>query len=337
MNILVTGGYGFIGSNLIKEIIRTTSHSVLNIDCLTYASNLESLEEVENSSRYTFKKLDICDEHGLTELFDSNNIDCIMHLAAESHVDNSIENPSAFINTNILGTYNLLQIATKYFNTIDKVNKDRFRFIHISTDEVFGSLGINDDKFNEDTAYDPSSPYSASKASSDHLVRAWGRTYNFPFIISNCSNNYGPFQNDEKLIPQTIHNAINAKNIPIYGDGKQIRDWLFVQDHAKALLKILKDGVVGESYNVGGSNEKTNLEVVNTICHILDALIPNKPIEIKSFADLITHVQDRPGHDYRYAINSSKLNNLGWYADESFESGILKTVNWYIDKNSRIL
>ena len=332
MNILVTGGYGFIGSNLIKEIIRNTSHSVLNIDALTYASNLESLEEVENSPRYTFKKLDICDVSELSELFNGNNIDCIIHLAAESHVDNSIENPSTFINTNIIGTFNLLQISTKYFNTIDKVNRDRFRFIHVSTDEVFGSLGINDSKFNENTAYDPSSPYSASKASSDHLVRAWGRTYNLPFIISNCSNNYGPFQNDEKLIPLTIHNAINAKNIPIYGDGKQIRDWLFVQDHAKALLKILKDGVVGESYNIGGSNEKTNLEVVNTICQILDDLIPNKPI--KSYVDLITHVQDRPGHDYRYAINSSKLNDLGWYADESFESGILKTVSWYIDNNN---
>jgi len=333
MNILVTGGYGFIGSSLIKEILETTSHSVINIDDLTYASNLKSLEEIETSSRYSFKKINICDMKELEKLFNENNIDSVIHLAAESHVDNSIENPATFINTNIFGTFNLLQISTKYFNSMEKIRKKDFRFIHVSTDEVFGSLGLDDDKFNEDTPYDPSSPYSASKASSDHLVRAWGRTYKLPFIISNCSNNYGPFQNNEKLIPLSISNALNGKKIPIYGKGNQIRDWLYVRDHAKALLKILKYGLIGESYNIGGSNEKTNLEVVTIICRNLDNLIHKKPLNIKSFTTLISHVEDRPGHDYRYAINSSKINKLGWLPDESFESGIIKTVDWYFNKS----
>tara|TARA_B100000886_G_scaffold334204_1_gene289352 strand:+ start:678 stop:1712 length:1035 start_codon:yes stop_codon:yes gene_type:complete len=331
MKILVTGGAGFIGGAVIRHIISKTSFDVINVDKLTYAGNLDSLKEIENSSRYNFEKVDICDEEGICRIFDKYQPTMIMHLAAESHVDRSITGPFEFLRTNILGTYNLLQQSLKYYSKKNNLNKKQFKFHHISTDEVFGDLENDNDFFNELTPYAPSSPYSASKASSDHLVRAWGRTYDLPYVITNCSNNYGPYHYPEKLIPATILNALNGSKINIYGKGDQIRDWLYVDDHASALLDVIINSSNGETYNIGGNNEKTNIEVVETICEILEELSPIKPKSINRYCDLITHVEDRPGHDRRYAIDSSKIQNeLGWKPKENFESGLRKTVEWYL-------
>lgn len=329
MNVIVTGGAGFIGSAVIRHLIANTDHQVLNLDKLTYAGNLQSLNEVALHEQYTFSKVDICNKQALEEVFESFQPDLIMHLAAESHVDRSISGPSEFINTNIIGTFNLLEVSRSYFLSAEK---HHFRFHHVSTDEVFGDLHGTDNLFEESTPYAPSSPYSASKAASDHLVRAWGRTYNLPIVLSNCSNNYGPYQFPEKLIPVTILNALSGKNLPIYGDGSQIRDWLYVEDHAKALVEVALNGKDGESYNIGGHNEKSNLEVVHTICDILNELVVEKPKNITDFKDLITHVTDRPGHDKRYAIDATKIaQELGWTPDESFETGIRKSIQWYLE------
>ena len=328
MRFLITGGAGFIGSAVIRELINNTNHSVINLDKLTYAGNLQSLESVSSSDRYIFEKVDICDTKEVKRVFEVYKPDIVMHLAAESHVDRSIDDANDFIQTNIVGTYTLLERAKDYFSTLDKDKKDIFRFHHISTDEVYGDLDGTDDLFTETTSYSPSSPYSASKASSDHLVRAWQRTYNFPTLITNCSNNYGPFHFPEKLIPLVILNALDNKSLPIYGKGEQIRDWLFVEDHARALIKVATQGIIGETYNIGGHNEKKNIEVVETICSILDKKVPkNKP-----YKDLITFVKDRPGHDVRYAIDASKIaKDLDWRPEETFESGLEKTIEWYLN------
>lgn len=332
MKILITGGAGFIGSALARLIISQYDHKLLNIDKLTYAGNLDSLAEVSNSNRYSFNQVDISDRQTLDRIFDQYKPTVIMHLAAESHVDRSIDGPADFINTNILGTFNLLETARQYYNSLNSDNKKKFRFHHISTDEVYGDLVGTHDLFTEQTSYSPSSPYSASKAASDHLVRAWGRTYGLPVIITNCSNNYGPYHFPEKLIPHMILNALHAKPLPIYGDGLQIRDWLYVEDHAKALMKVVIDGKIGETYNIGGHNEKTNLEVVKFICDLLEELAPDKPVGVRKYHDLITFVKDRPGHDTRYAIDASKIEReLGWIPEETFETGLRKTVQWYLD------
>ncbi|EQA01013.1 dTDP-glucose 4,6-dehydratase [Glaesserella parasuis] len=330
--ILVTGGAGFIGSAVVRHIINDTQDSVINVDKLTYAGNLESLEAVENNPRYAFEQVDICDKAALERVFAQHQPDAVMHLAAESHVDRSIDGPAAFIETNIVGTYILLEVARSYWNSLPEERKSAFRFHHISTDEVYGDLEGSDDLFTETTPYAPSSPYSASKASSDHLVRAWLRTYGLPTIVTNCSNNYGPYHFPEKLIPLMILNALEGKKLPIYGNGQQIRDWLFVEDHARALYKVVTEGKVGETYNIGGHNEKANIEVVRTICHLLEELVSNKPTGVVKYEDLITFVTDRPGHDVRYAIDASKIEReLGWKPQESFESGIRKTVEWYLN------
>ncbi|HBC3489963.1 dTDP-glucose 4,6-dehydratase [Vibrio alginolyticus] len=335
MRILVTGGAGFIGSAVIRHIITNTNDSVVNIDKLTYAGNLESLTEVSGSDRYSFERVDICNREELERVFKQYNPDLVMHLAAESHVDRSIDGPSAFIETNIIGTYTMLEVSRNYWGQLDDTRKKIFRFHHISTDEVYGDLEGTSDLFTETTSYSPSSPYSASKASSDHLVRAWARTYQFPTVVTNCSNNYGPYHFPEKLIPLVILNALEGKALPIYGDGQQVRDWLFVEDHARALYLVATKGVLGETYNIGGHNEKTNLEVVTTICRILDKLRPNKLQNIKNYEELITFVADRPGHDLRYAIDASKIEKeLGWTPNESFESGIKKTVEWYLENTN---
>ncbi len=330
MNIIVTGGAGFIGSAVIRHIIKNTDNQVLNVDKLTYAGNLESLVDVENNPRYSFKQIDICDVEAVGQAFDDFQPDLIMHLAAESHVDRSIDGPAEFINTNIVGTYTLLEAARKYWQALEEEKKSTFKFHHISTDEVYGDLEGTTDLFTETTPYAPSSPYSASKASSDHLVRAWYRTYGLPVVITNCSNNYGPYHFPEKLIPLVILNALDGKPLPIYGKGNQIRDWLYVEDHARALYKVVTEGAIGETYNIGGHNEKQNIEVVKTICAILDELQPqsnNKPYE-----SLITFVTDRPGHDVRYAIDASKIkSDLDWTPKETFDSGIRKTVEWYLN------
>ncbi|MFH4893838.1 dTDP-glucose 4,6-dehydratase [Vibrio diabolicus] len=341
MKLLITGGAGFIGSAVIRHIINNTSDSVVNVDKLTYAGNLESLAYIENNERYYFEKVDICNRTELDRVFAEHQPDAVMHLAAESHVDRSIDGPTAFIETNIVGTYALLEASRAYWNRLDESTKKVFRFHHISTDEVYGDLEGTDDLFTEETSYEPSSPYSASKASSDHLVRAWLRTYGLPTIVTNCSNNYGPYHFPEKLIPLMILNALDGKTLPVYGDGMQIRDWLFVEDHARALYKVVTEGVVGETYNIGGHNEKANIEVVKTICTLLDELVPNKPVGVEKYIDLIAYVTDRPGHDVRYAIDASKIEReLSWKPEETFESGIRKTVEWYLNNKewwSRVL
>ena len=330
MKILVTGGAGFIGSAVIRHIIHNTDDEVLNIDKLTYAGNLESLKEIDQNPRYTFQQIDICDKEALEKAFNSFQPNLVMHLAAESHVDRSIDGPAEFINTNIVGTYHLLEVARQYWQTLDDLDKQKSKFHHISTDEVYGDLEGTTDLFTESTPYAPSSPYSASKASSDHLVRAWHRTYGFPILVTNCSNNYGPYHFPEKLIPLVILNALDGKALPIYGKGNQIRDWLFVEDHARALYKVVTEGKLGETYNIGGHNEKQNIEVVKTICHILDELKPQE--NGQPYESLITFVKDRPGHDLRYAIDASKIaDKLNWTPTETFDSGIRKTVEWYLN------
>ena len=333
--ILITGGAGFIGSAVVRHIINATQDAVVNVDKLTYAGNLESLASVENDARYAFEKVDICDRAELERVFAHHQPDLVMHLAAESHVDRSIDGPAAFIETNIVGTYTLLEAARAYWNGLNDEKKSAFRFHHISTDEVYGDLHGTDDLFTETTPYAPSSPYSASKASSDHLVRAWLRTYGFPTIVTNCSNNYGPYHFPEKLIPLMILNALDGKPLPVYGDGMQIRDWLYVEDHARALYQVVTEGEIGETYNIGGHNEKANIEVVKTICALLEELVPNKPVGVEHYADLITYVKDRPGHDVRYAIDAAKIGReLGWKPQETFESGIRKTVEWYLNNKT---
>ena len=334
MKILVTGGAGFIGSAVIRHIIDNTDDSVVNVDKLTYAGNLESLASVSDNERYAFEQVDICDRAALDALLQRHQPDAIMHLAAESHVDRSIDGPAAFMETNIIGTYTLLEAARQYWNNLDETAQQSFRFHHISTDEVYGDLEGPEDLFTETTPYAPSSPYSASKASSDHLVRAWLRTYGFPTLITNCSNNYGPYHFPEKLIPLMILNALEGKPLPVYGQGTQVRDWLYVEDHARALYKVATEGKVGETYNIGGHNEKQNIEVVHTLCDLLEELVPNKPEGLNQYRDLITHVQDRPGHDLRYAIDASKIEReLGWAPEETFETGIRKTVQWYLENS----
>ena len=333
MKILVTGGCGFIGSNFVLQQINTTQNTILNLDKLTYAGNLNNLSKVSKDPRYEFVQGDICDSNLVSNTISYFHPDAIVHFAAESHVDRSIHGPMDFVNTNIVGTATLLNVARKYIEAkSQKPEAGNFRFLHVSTDEVFGSLG-DDGLFTETTPYDPSSPYSASKAGSDHLVRAWTRTYGFPALITNCSNNYGPYQFPEKLIPLMIANCIDEKPLPIYGEGLNIRDWLFVEDHYDAIYSVLRNGTIGETYNIGGNNEISNIDIVNTICSILDELKPRSGG--KSYNNLITFVTDRPGHDFRYAIDATKINNkLGWSPKETLASGIRKTIQWYLDNES---
>ncbi|MRS92240.1 dTDP-glucose 4,6-dehydratase [Enterobacteriaceae bacterium RIT714] len=329
--ILVTGGAGFIGSAVVRHIIQHTADSVVVVDKLTYAGNLASLAPVANDPRFAFEHVDICDRDALKKVFSTWQPDVVMHLAAESHVDRSIDGPAVFIETNIVGTYNLLETARAFWSGLSGDKKTQFRFHHISTDEVYGDLHSTDDFFTETTPYAPSSPYSASKASSDHLVRAWQRTYGLPALVTNCSNNYGPYHFPEKLIPLVILNAVAGKPLPVYGNGQQIRDWLYVEDHARALYLVATQGKPGETYNIGGHNERKNLDVVTTICALLEELVPVKPGGVDHYRDLITYVADRPGHDLRYAIDASKIErDLGWTPQETFESGIRKTVQWYL-------
>jgi dTDP-glucose 4,6-dehydratase len=336
IKILVTGGAGFIGSAVIRHLIRHTDNVVVNLDKLTYAGNLESLAEVADSPRYTFEQADIVDRPALDRILARHQPDAVMHLAAESHVDRSIDGPGDFIHTNVVGTYTLLEAIRAYWGQQNDSGKAGFRFHHISTDEVYGDLHGTEDLFTETTPYAPSSPYSASKASSDHLVRAWQRTYGLPTLITNCSNNYGPYHFPEKLIPHVILNALHGKPLPVYGDGQQIRDWLYVEDHARALVEVVTKGEVGETYNIGGHNEQRNLTVVHTICDLLEELAPERKTNgISSYRDLITFVKDRPGHDARYAIDAGKIEReLGWRPQETFESGMRKTVQWYLDNEN---
>lgn len=335
MKFLVTGGAGFIGSAVVRHIIGNRLGDVVNVDILTYAGNLESLSSISSESNYFFEQIDICDTDAVKSVFSKHQPDVVMHLAAESHVDRSIDGPDEFVKTNVFGTFNLLQVALDYYRALDDQGQSRFRFHHISTDEVYGDLHGTDDLFTEETSYSPSSPYSASKAASDHFVRAWGRTYGLPVVVTNCSNNYGPYHFPEKLIPHMILNALAGKPLPVYGDGLQIRDWLFVEDHARALVEVITRGKVGETYNIGGHNEKRNLEVVETICDLLEELAPEKPEGVGRYRDLITFVKDRPGHDVRYAIDATKIEReLGWTPEETFETGLRKTVQWYLDNRS---
>ena len=330
--ILVTGGAGFIGSAVIRHLINDTDFSVVNLDKLTYAGNLESLADCSRSPKYVFEQVDICDEVEVRRVFKQYGPDMVMHLAAESHVDRSIDGPREFIQTNIVGTYNMLEQARSYWVGLDPKKKTGFRFHHISTDEVYGDLEGTEDLFTETTPYAPSSPYSASKASSDHLVRAWQRTFKFPAVITNCSNNYGPYHFPEKLIPLMILNALEGKPLPVYGQGHQIRDWLYVEDHARALVLVATQGSLNETYNIGGHNEMQNIQVVQTICELLEELVPQKPEGVSAYQDLITFVEDRAGHDVRYAIDASKIKReLGWIPQETFASGIRKTVEWYLN------
>ena len=332
VKILVTGGAGFIGSAVVREAVLSQGHQVVNVDSLTYAGNLDSLSDCDGHRAYSFEKTDICNAVAIQSALNQHKPNAIMHLAAESHVDRSIDGPSTFINTNINGTFVLLEAARQYFDGLNLTQKTEFRFHHISTDEVYGDLAGTSNLFTEETPYAPSSPYSASKAASDHLVRSWGRTYGLPVVITNCSNNYGPFHFPEKLIPHVIVNAIHGRVLPIYGDGLQVRDWLYVEDHAKALLKVVTEGRIGETYNIGGHNEKTNLEVVESICDLLEELAPKKPSGVINYRELITFVKDRPGHDARYAIDASKIEReLGWAPYETFETGLRKTVQWYLN------
>lgn len=333
MSIIVTGGAGFIGSNFILDWFDNKSEEIINIDSLTYSGNIKNLEHIKNNKNLIFIKGDICNQELIKKTFDDYKPRAVINFAAESHVDRSISSPENFIKTNILGVYNLLEVSKEYWKNLSSDKKNHFKFYHISTDEVYGELQINDPSFKEENPYAPNSPYSASKASSDHLVRAWNQTYGLPTLISNCSNNFGPYQYPEKLIPLCIVNSLQNKNIPIYGDGKQVRDWLYVKDHCSAIRAILDKGSSGETYNIGGSNEKTNLEVVYSICDILDNLKPN--LKGNSYRELITYVKDRPGHDKRYAINSEKISQeIGWTPKENFESGISKTVYWYLENTS---
>lgn len=330
MNFLVTGGAGFIGSAVIRYLINNTDFKVCNLDKLTYAGNLNSIAEVSSSDRYHFRQVDICDAESLKEVFADFKPNVVMHLAAESHVDRSIDGPSEFINTNIVGTYQLLEVAREYWSKIGE--QENFRFHHVSTDEVYGDLENTNDLFTELTSYSPSSPYSASKAASDHLVRAWYRTYGLPVVLTNCSNNYGPYHFPEKLVPHMILNALDGKSLPVYGSGNQIRDWLYVADHAEALVTVATKGRTGEAYNIGGHNEKRNIDVVLLICQLLEEMAPEKPTGVDQYSDLITYVSDRPGHDLRYAIDASKIEKeLGWKPKETFESGLKKTVKWYLE------
>lgn len=333
--ILVTGGAGFIGSAVIRHLLNDTRHEVINLDKLTYAGNLESLQQVTEDPRYRFEQVDICDAVNVARVFEQHQPDIVMHLAAESHVDRSIDGPGEFIQTNVVGTYTLLDQARRYFQTLDEARRGAFRFHHISTDEVYGDLPHPEEQpgelplFTERTPYAPSSPYSASKAASDHLVRAWNRTYRLPVVVTNCSNNYGPYHFPEKLIPLMILNALEGKALPVYGKGNQIRDWLYVEDHARALVLVATQGEIGETYNIGGHNEKQNIEVVHTLCDLLDELSPRSG---GSYRELISSVPDRPGHDMRYAIDAGKIQReLGWTPQETFESGLRKTVQWYLD------
>ena len=329
MRILVTGGAGFIGSALVRHLVLDLGHDVVTVDKLTYAGNLESLAAVDGDARHAFARVDICDASALAEVFARHQPEAVMHLAAESHVDRSIDGPAAFLHTNVVGTYTVLETARTYRETLPAEAAEAFRVLHVSTDEVYGSLG-DTGLFTETTAYDPSSPYSATKAASDHLARAWHRTFGLPVIVTNCSNNYGPFQYPEKLIPVVINKALRGEPIPVYGTGDNVRDWLYVDDHARALELALREGTPGETYNVGGNAERTNLDVVRAICSLLDELVAEAPSG--SYADQITFVTDRPGHDHRYAIDATKIESeLGWTRQETFESGLAKTVAWYVE------